>query len=127
MCCRGAPVYMVLGLSAFVLTILLTISSLKWPRKSAYTNSASFRFWHNCQSAAIVGFSALHIGLSGLYLVSYWQWVGLTLLCILSFVLPGQSTTAKRAERQQSIREISILLAMCVCALILFVVLRAGV
>ena len=120
----GAPVYMVLGMSAFLFSILLTVSSLKRPRKAAYTSGGSFRFWHNWQSIVIVVLSLLHISLSGFYFVSPSQWALLAMFAALSFLLPAKATPVKKAERQQSFIELRSLLILCVVVMLIFLLVR---
>ena len=120
----AAPVHMVLGISALLISTLLTASSFQRPRKVAYTNAKTFRYWHNWQSIFIVVLSALHISLSGFYFVSPWQWVSLGILTALSFVLPAKPTSSKRGERRQSLREINSLLTLCIIFIVLFLIVR---
>ena len=120
----GAPVYMVLGISALLFCILLTVSSFRKLRRVAYVSTRSFRFWHNWQSIVIVILSSIHIASSGFYFVSTWQWLALGTLSALSFLLPAKPTTARKGEQRQSLGETSLLLIICTLFIGLFIFLR---
>jgi hypothetical protein len=122
----GAPVYMVLGISALLISVLITASSFKRPAKVSYVNARTFRYWHNWQAILILVLSALHIAMSGFYFRATWQWVLITALSILCFVLPAPTISAKKGERRQSLISLTLLSLASFIAIIAFIFLRSS-
>lgn len=117
----GAPFYMVLGVLALALIILLTFSSLLLFRKKAYRDNNTFLLWHRYLSLVILISSALHMTLSGYYYVSIIQWIILLLLIV--FVLIFQDNSQFKAPAKSFV----LLLLFTLALLAGFVFIRGGV
>lgn len=117
----GAPYYMVLGVLALALIILLTFSSLLLFRKKAYQDNITFLLWHRYLSLVILFASVLHMTLSGYYFVSIIQWIIMLLLIV--FVLFFQDKSQFKAPA----KNYGLLLFFTCIVLAGFVFIRSGI
>ena len=78
----GSPVYMVLGLFALALCLILVLTSISNTRQKIYHGSGAFRFWHRYMAISLLFMSAAHIALSGFYFDNILQ-IGLLATLVL--------------------------------------------
>ena len=117
----GAPTYMVLGVLAIALIIVLTFTSLLRFRKNAYRNHSVFSTWHRYLSFVMLVASTLHVGLSGYYFVSVIQWIMMIGLIISVYFFQDRARFKKEKQK------ISVLLLFSAVLLSAFVFIRNGI
>jgi hypothetical protein len=66
----SAPLYMLAGITAAMLLIILVAIAFPAPRRKLFGSQATFRRWHRYGSFTVIGLAAWHILGSGFYLDS---------------------------------------------------------
>ena len=116
----GTPPHMALGIVAFILVCLLSLSALKVFRSHAYIDGNNFRVRHRYLSISAVVFSALHIVLSGYYLNNTVQIIGLVVLIVLAHNI-------KLPPKSEPRRALTLLPIASLLLVVIFVYLRGFV
>ena len=81
----GSAVYMVLGLFALALCLILVLTSIINARQKVYHGHTAFKLWHRYMAISLLFMSAAHIALSGFYFDTILQ-IGLLAALVLAVV-----------------------------------------
>lgn len=81
----GSSVYMVLGIFALLLCLVLVLTSIINARQKVYHGHAAFKLWHRYMAISLLFMSAVHIALSGFYFDNILQ-IGLLAALVLAVV-----------------------------------------